>query len=104
MKIFAKDISEKKVFEAYGDTLKLKECVDPEKHIYIYERYCEGRLICYEVVKARKTKNPDGTIVYRYPQNEEWGTHGYTVFCNHKKTLKEAIENLMLLGCVENMP
>ena len=36
-KIFSTDISQKKEFKFEGDTLRQKECVDEEKHIYVYD-------------------------------------------------------------------
>jgi len=97
-KVFRTDISEKKEFIIYGDTLRMKECVDKEKRIYIFERLMnennKERLIAFEVVKGKKHKNPDGSIVYTYPSSEQFGYYGFTVFPNHKKSMQEAIEIL----------
>lgn len=98
-KLFAKDILEKKEFKFGGDTLRLKECVSKEKHIYVFARYNEeDRLIAYEVVKGIKAVNPDGSIVYHYPSSEQFGHYGYTIFPTHKKGMKEAIEKLLELN------
>lgn len=78
--IYSTDISQKKEFKFEGDTLKQKECVDKEKHIYVYERYnWKGRLYGYEVVRGVRRKQPNGDIVYAYPSSEQFGTYGYFI-------------------------
>ena len=78
--IYSTDISQKKEFKFEGDTLRQKECVDEEKHIYVYERYnWKGRLYGYEVVKGVRRKQPNGEIVYVYPSSEQFGRYGYFI-------------------------
>lgn len=80
MKIFSKDISEKKEFTFEGDTLKQKYCYDEDKHIYVYERYNHsGRLFGYELVRGVRRKQPNGEIVYVYPSSEQFGKYGYFI-------------------------
>lgn len=80
MEIIRKDISEEKEFSFGSDTLKQKYCYDEEKHIYVYERYNHnGRLFGYELVKGKKYKNNDGSIVYTYPSSSDFGTYGYFI-------------------------
>lgn len=98
-KVFRTDISEKKEFTIYGDTLRMKECVDKEKHIYIFERYNgAGRLYAYEVVQGVKKKNPDGSIVYTYPSGEQFGTYGYFIAKNFINSARYGIAD-----CVERL-
>jgi hypothetical protein len=80
MEIKYTDIEERKEFAFQGDTLRLKECVNTERHIYIFERYNKNNeLYAYEVVKGVKHKNPDGNIVYSYPGSESFGSHGFFI-------------------------
>ena len=82
IKIINKDIKEIEKFEKFGDTFT-KIYADDEKHIYVFKRirdYETKTAISYEVVKGRKVKNPDGSIVYRYPISEEFGMYGYYIF------------------------
>ena len=74
-KIFRKDINTKKVFKRIGCTY-YQVYADHEKHFYIYEliRDEDGEHRGYEIVKAKKHINPDGSIIYRYPKDEEFGS------------------------------
>ena len=94
MKIFAKDIAEKKEFTFDGDRLVQKMCVDAEKKIYVYERYSgiSGRLMGYEVVNGKRYKQPDGSIIYRYPSSEEFGSNGF--FVNRESDIDDCISRL----------
>ena len=95
MKVFATDIKDKKKFSFQGDTLVLKECVDKEKHIYIYERYNHnGKLFGYEVVKGVKVKNPDGNYVFRYPSSEQFGTYGFFIAKKYAETIPDYVARL----------
>lgn len=78
------DIEDRKEFTFEGDTLKMMECYDKEKHIYIYKRFnADGRLIAYEVVNAKKHKNPSGETVFMYPSTEQFGRSAYFVAKKH---------------------
>lgn len=70
---FRKDISELKEFRKYGDTFKqIKN--NPETGWWLYERETH-----YEVVKGKKYVNPDNSVVYVYPSENDWGVYGYTI-------------------------
>jgi len=99
-KIFRTDISEKKEFSFEGDTLKQKECVDEENHIYVYERYnWKGRLYGYEVVKGVRKKQPSGDIVYVYPSSEQFGKYGYFISSQYaEKDIPVYVEKLKQKG------
>ena len=72
-KIFRKDISEIKTFKKYGEVFtQIKN--NPETGWWLYDR---GD--CYEVVKGKPKKNPNGEIVLVYPSDSDWGKYGYTV-------------------------
>lgn len=91
--IYAKDISEKKEFSFQGERLKQIRCANEEQHIYVYERYNRsGRLYAYEVVRGKKTKNPDGNIVYTYPTSEMFGSFGLFISAQHKDNPRFGIE------------
>lgn len=93
------DISTLKEFTFGEDTLKQLSCAHAEKRIYVYERYNrEGRLIAYEVVKGVRTKLPDGSIVYRYPSNEQFGSKGYYIAKNNKDDKIHGIE-----ACIKSL-
>lgn len=85
MRFNATDIKDKKEFNFEGELLKMKECYDEEKHIYIYERYnSAGRIYAYEVVKGVRCKNNDGSEVFSYPSTEKIGRgYGYFVAKNY---------------------
>ena len=72
-KPFRKDISELKEFSKYGDTFKQIRN-NPDTGWWLYERETH-----YEVVKGMKYTNPDGSVVYVYPSEKDWGTYGYTI-------------------------
>lgn len=69
----------KKEFEKFGDNFK-QIAHNAELNTYIYERISIDGTIHngYEVIKAIKHKNPDGSIVYVYPQSKYWGIYGKT--------------------------
>lgn len=75
LKIFVKDISELKEFSHDGTLLKFQEIT--EEGWYIYQRYFnDGRLMGFEVVRPKKRKNPDGSIVRIYPSTTQFGSYG----------------------------
>ena len=78
MKIFSKDISELKTFKKFGEVFTQVRN-NPETGWWLYERVSKYGTKSYEVVKGKKHKNPNNTIVHVYPSNEDWGTYGYTI-------------------------
>lgn len=75
--LFYKDISTLKEFDKFGDHF-IQTRHNPDTGWYLYERCGNGRT-SFEIVKGMKRKNPDGSIVYSYPNTESWGTYGYTI-------------------------
>lgn len=78
MNIVAKDISEKMRFSRVGYDY---ECIffNQDFHCGVWRmtRKEDGRFGGYEVVKGYKCKNGDGSVVYRYPGDEDFGRLGY---------------------------
>ena len=96
MNIYRTPIEERKEFKFEDDILKmLKEYPD---HWYIYERYHRitesdnYHLVGYELIKAKKAKQPDGKIIYIYPSSEDFGRYGWYF---PKKTSISAMENII---------
>lgn len=81
-----KDISELDTFTKYGDVFT-KIWGDDEHHVYLFKRK-RG----YELVRGVKAKS-DGTIKYRYPSNEQFGSHGWYIM--ESSRAKERINDLM---------
>lgn len=52
---------------------------DATRHIAVYEMSKDGKHKGYEVIKGKKHKNPDGTIVFVYPSDEDFGIYGWYV-------------------------
>ena len=72
-KIFRKDIRGLNEFEKGPRTFRfIKENKETGWRLYDLGN-------CYEVVKLKKRKNPDGEIVYVYPCDEDFGTFGYCI-------------------------
>lgn len=86
MEIIKKDISTLQSFNKYGREYS-KIWSNDEQHLYVfkvtktYNREDGSQLVVtdYEVVKGMKVKNPDGSIVYAYPNTESFGTYGYFI-------------------------
>mgnify|MGYP003293731388 CR=1 FL=1 len=77
MKVFATDIKDKKVFNRIGCTY-YQVYADHDNHIYVYDIINQdGIHRGYEVVKGLKRKNPDGSTVYVYPSDEQFGIYGF---------------------------
>lgn len=88
-----KDIKDYDSFSIYGDTLT-KVYADDVRHIYAFKR-TQGEYYFYELVIGVKTVNDDGSTVYRYPNNTEWGTKGFTIIGSDKdEMLKKHIKEL----------
>ena len=78
MKIKLTDISELKTFDKYNCTFtQMKH--NPQTGWYLYKRESNTGYKQYEVVKGKKCKDEDGSIVYTYPNSESWGKYGYTI-------------------------
>ena len=103
MKLYATDINEKKEF-VFQDTLlkQLEYCEETGR--YLYGRYWQsdctpdfvGKLMGYEIVKPKKVKNPDGSIVFRYPSSDDFGKNGWFLPAN--STRKEIEDCLKAQG------
>lgn len=76
---FRKDISELKTFTKYGDVFtQIRN--NPETGWWLYERTPkDGGRKHFEVVKGRRHKNPDDSVVLVYPSADDWGIYGYTI-------------------------
>ena len=75
------DISEKKTFERNGYRYD-QVLADHDKHLYLYKMTplkWEQTYPQYELVKGKKYKNPDGSIVHVYPSDEDFGTFGWYI-------------------------
>lgn len=93
MEIFKTDIREKREFERYGFQYTLvKE--DNDNRIYVFKVEKKGEKPLpyenYEIVKGKKEKNPDGTVVYTYPSTEQFGKYGYYI-CGTPKACEERL-------------
>ena len=78
MSIAAKDIKEKMRFSRCGYDYR---CIyfNQDYHCGVWKmtRIDNGRFGGYEVVKGYKYRQPDGSIVYRYPGDEQFGILGF---------------------------
>ena len=101
--VFAKDISGKKVFKRIGCTY-YQVYADHDRHIYIYDiiRDEDGEHRGYEVVKGIKHKNPDNSIVYTYPSDEQFGTYGFSTMGTEKTYEKEMTQLLAKVEILQN--
>lgn len=82
-----KDLSTVDSFAKYGDVFR-KIWADDEHHVYLFKRNKGYELIC-----GVKAKNPDGSIVYRYPSAEQFGTNGWYIM--ESSRAKEQINDLI---------
>lgn len=76
-KYFATDIKNKKVFKRIGCTY-YQVYADTINNIYVYDMVKDGEHRGYEIVKGIKYKNPDGSICYRFPSDEEFGVYAWS--------------------------
>lgn len=76
MSIAAKDIKEKMRFSRIGYDY---ECIyyNQDFHCGVWKMTKNGRFGGYEVVKGFRYRQPDGSIVYRYPSDEQFGVYGF---------------------------
>lgn len=73
LEIFGKSIDELKRFTKFGDEFTFMKH-NPEMNTYMYKRVnIDTGVVYYEVVVPKKSKNPDGSIVYVYPGSESFG-------------------------------
>ena len=82
-KTVRKDISEKMSFRRAG--CDYKNIVFNEEHhcgIWKMSKETDGVVkdMGYEVVKGVKRMNPDGSIVYVYPVDEQFGVYGFYTY------------------------
>lgn len=88
-KIIRKDISEKKEFDRIGYHY-IQVLADDEKHVYLYKLEMPGiPYLQYELVKGKKCKNPDGSIIYTYPCDEDFGNFGWYICGRPEKVLSD---------------
>lgn len=77
---YFKDISQKMTFRRAGYDYK-NILFDEEHHCGIWKmsKKIDGIVkdMGYEVVRGVKRKNPDGSIVYCYPNDEQFGIYGF---------------------------
>lgn len=95
--ITSRDISELKEFNEHGTRL-VQSGYNEQTGRYLYKRYyidsptLGNRLMGYEIIKPCKRKNPDGTVVYTYPSNSQFGSYGWYL---PPKTTKEILDKYM---------
>lgn len=86
LEIFRKDLQ--KTFNKYGDTF-IQKSHNKDLNTYIYERIdSEGKNNGYEIIKPKKHKNPDSSIVFVYPTENEWGFGRAVSTRNYDKAIK----------------
>lgn len=95
--IVLQDLKDVDSFVKFGDKFD-KVYADDSKHLYVFKR--QGKGVGYEVVKAVKRKNPDGSTVYTYPSSEQFGVYGFYIvgpeeYC--KRRIKFRLESLEFL-------
>ena len=77
------DISEKMTFRRVGYDYQ-NIVFDKEHHCGIWKVSMEIDGVVqdmgYEVIKGIKRKNPDGSIVYVYPSDEQFGVNGFYTY------------------------
>lgn len=82
-KVFYPDINKKKEFNRIGYHYA-RVWGDEDNHIYVYQIRNELPYYQFEVIKAKKVKNPDGNVVYAYPSNDDFGKYGWFIGGNTK--------------------
>lgn len=89
-----KDISQKMTFKRAGYDYE-NIVYDPLHHCGIWKmtRDIDGKVVDmgYEVVKGVKKVNPDGSTVYAYPGDEQFGTYGF--FDYHLDRVKKILDD-----------
>lgn len=95
MKLQAVDIKNKKQFKRAGYNYQLVEDFGNNWYLYEMIRYMDSPIKAYELVKAKRFKQPDGEVIYIYPSSEDWGTYGWTITGTEgrcRKRIKELLE------------
>lgn len=81
--ISAIDLSEKMEFRRAGYDYQ-NVVFDAAHHCGIWKmtRVIDGKVedMGYEVVRGMKRRNPDGTVVYCYPGDEQFGVYGFFTY------------------------
>ena len=91
--IYAKDVKDIQSFQKYGNNYE-KVYADDNRHIYIFKVFDEN-FVSYEVILAKRVKNPDGNIVYTYPGSNDWGKLGFTIReCNGMEASMRVVKEL----------
>lgn len=99
MEIWKTDIKDKIEFDRAGYHYK-RVYEDSTNRIYVYQLFTGALYSQYEVVKGKKKKQPDGTDVYIYPGDEDFGVYGYYICGTEEKCqeqIKKRITDLMEL-------
>ena len=94
MEIYKKDIETLNSFNKWGYTFT-KIWGDDNRHLYVFRRtikYDRRVITDYEVFKAPKAKNPDGIVVYTYPNSEQFGVCGYYIMGTPTEYARKRIE------------
>ena len=78
MNVFSQDISEKMRFSRSSYDY---QCIFFNDHfhcgVWRMTKKDTGRICGYEVVKGIRRIQPDGSIIYRYPGDEQFGRSGF---------------------------
>lgn len=98
MKFKATDIRDKRTFKRIGHTYTMI-AADEENHIYLFKMTKPGiSYDMYEIVKGVKAKQPDGTTVYKYPSDEQFGVYGFYICGGPEKCGKDIERRYIDLG------
>ena len=73
---YRKDLTEMFEFDRCGYHY-VNICYDKDNHKGIWEMRKGDRSYGFEVVRGRKHTNPDKTVSYFYPCDEQFGTYGW---------------------------
>lgn len=94
LQIFATSIDEMTHFKKYGDEFTFVK-KNSAMNTYMYKRVnIDTGAVYYEVVIPKKTRNPDGSIVYTYPSAEMFGL-GHAMCTSSLERAEEYLNN----GC-----
>lgn len=92
IRAFKTDIKNKTEFTAEDSTLVQKEyCEATGRYLYwrLFKTDCApekvGKLMGYEIVQPIKYKQPDGTYIFVYPSNKDFGRYGWFFPANTKR-------------------
>lgn len=95
-------IEDKNEFNRYGYH-HTKIYADDARHIYVFQmekiekdEFDNPDIARYEVVKGKKAKQPDGSTVYIYPGDEDFGTYGWYI-CYRKDIAMKRVNHYVKL-------